>query len=359
MRTSRQLILIGAVSVAGVLVPPAGPFASQPPPPGELIVVPSSSAPGRHAGVELRVLSSTDSPAPAQESIYVPAGYGLATARRPGAVLGGIGALWVKTSSVSNVHYVTGSIKQGQPGHDQSSAPATCAPGAERAVWVASIVVNGATLAIPISVESTRGAERALGAFKLTMCFPSPYVAASGPWSGIRFVSLSFSLLAGKQSIFTNPRRRGIYVWRMLVTPFVLNSATPNPAKTFEARARVAHPHHAGLRLRYVRKKGLVFATGRLLALGKPRPHVRIYLYGSRFGSGVFHFGTVRTRKNGRFSIRRLISERNRPRILYVGASIAEQRARCVEPPVTAAGCVDENLSPPHVFASVTIPAGR
>lgn len=350
-------MLIAAVGVVALLVPGAGPSASQPPPPGELIVVPTSSGPGQHAGLELRVLSSTDSPAPATESIYVPAGYRLATTGRPGALLGGVGALWVRTSNVSDIHYVTGNITQGTPTRPQADAPSSCPSGAERAVWNASVVVDGASLTIPISVEATDEAERVLGAYRLTMCFPSPYLAANGPWAGIRFVSLSFSFLPGKQAIFTNPHRRGIYVWRMLVTPYVLNSGTPDHGKTFEARTRVAHPHRVDLRLRYVQSKRSVFASGRLLALDKPRPGVRIYFYGSRFRGGVFHFGTVRTRKNGRFTLRRLISERGRPRILYVGASIAEQRARCTEPPVTASGCVDENLSPPYVFASVKIPA--
>jgi hypothetical protein len=358
VRSLRRLLVIGCVSALGLALAGAAPSASKPPP-GQLVVIPSSARPGKQAGLELTLRSSTDAPAPARVTIYVPAGYGLTSSRTPGTVIGGVGALFVRTARPSVVHYVTGHIRQGNPARlALDRAAQACAPGSHEGVWIVTFKINKRPVTIRFYVDATAGAEASLGAFKLSACFASPYVP-TGPNApgGVRYVSLSLSLSQAKGSVFTNPAADGTYTWRMLVTPYLAGSGTPNPGARFEARARVQQPHTLTLRVRYLRKTSTLLITGRLLALGRARPGIRVRFYAGRPTGDLFHFGKVRTRADGRYSLLRLVSRRRLARVLYVGASINETRAPCDSPPAAVAGCVDENLSPPpFVAVAVRIP---
>jgi hypothetical protein len=204
-------------------------------------------------------------------------------------------------------------------------------------------------------VQRTLGAERALGAFKLTACLPSPYATstAAAGLPKIRFVQLALSFRS-RRPLFTPPAGGETYVWRMFVTPYGIDSGAPNEAGTFEARARVEQPHVITIHAAYHRKGEAVLMTGRLLALGKPRAGVRVRFYAARPTGQTLHFGKTRTRTDGRFLLRRRVWLRREPRILYLGAGVDEVKAPCSTPSVAPAGCVDENLSPP-AFAALSI----
>jgi hypothetical protein len=322
--------------------------------PGQLVVAPSAKG-GKGAGIDLTIRSSTLVPAPARLVIYVPDGYRVRTSLAAGAVIGGAGVVYVRAARPSAVRYVTGRVKQGNRGRlSQSPSAQACAPGAHLAVWVVNLKTQPVASVLRIYVQRTLPAERALGAFKLTACPPSPYgtTARAGVRPRIRLVQIALSFRS-RRPVFTRPVAAGTYMWRLLVTPYSVDGSAPNETGTFEARARVEQPHVLNLHVVYLRKARALLMSGRLLARGKPRPGVRIRFYAAH-STGTTRFGNTRTRADGRYSLRRRLWLRRDPRVLYFGAGADAVKAPCSAPSVAPAGCVDENLSPP-AFAAVTV----
>ena len=140
--------------------------------------------------------------------------------------------------------------------------------------------------ALRFYVQRTLPAERALGAFKLTACPPSPFGTAATAGPRIRLVHIALSFRS-RRPVFTRPTAGGTYVWRLFVTPYSADGGAPNEAGTFEARARVEQPHVFNFHVAYVRRGTALLMTGRLIARGKPRAGVRIRFYAARSTGGV------------------------------------------------------------------------
>ena len=324
--------------------------------PGALVVIPASARPGKSAGLDLTIRSSPDASAPARVVVYAPAGYRLRTSGRPGTLVGDAGAVFLKKARSSALAYVPGRIQWGDPAKLSSDSRArACAPGRHQAVWIVTFKIKQRTVAIRFYVDRTRRAETSLGAFRLIACLASPYVHARP--GAVHFLELHLELVQGRRSVFTNPVTAGAYTWRMLVTPYYKGRGTANPAATFEARTRVQQPHTLTLHARYLRKTRTLLLSGRLLALGQPRPGIVVKLYGG-VRTGIFNYGHVTTSADGGYSLRKRVPMRRRSRVLDVGVSVDEVRGPCVAPSVAVAGCVDENLSPPpFVAVAVKIPS--
>jgi hypothetical protein len=329
-------------------------------PPGQIVVVPSPARTGQQRGLDLTIRSSSQVPAAAQLTLYVPAGYRLRSPRHTGAVIGGAGALFLRGAKTSALHYVRGLIRQGNPAKLSRSATAqACAPGRHEAVWTVTFDIGNRKVVERLFVDPTAGDETARGAYRIVACLASPYVPADqgGAPAGVRFVGLSLGF-EGRLPVFISPEAAGAYVWRMLVMPYRAGSGDKDTAGTFEARARVEQPHTLTVRAAYVKRSSVLVLTGRLLALGSPRAGVRIRFYAGRPGRPLFHFGKTTTHADGRYLLRRRISPRRYERMLNVGAAINEVKAPCDSPPAAPGGCVDENLSPPPFVArKVRIPA--
>ena len=352
-----RLLVLGCASACAFALAGSAPTATRPPA-GQIVVVPFAARPGRHAGVELVIRSYSQAVAPARVVTYVPYGYSLRLSGTPGRVIGEAGAVFLRKAR-PRVLYVPGGFRQGDRTKLASDPRAqACAPGPHEAVWIASFKVKKRTIAIRFYVDHTRGAEASLGAYRLVACLASPYVPPSegGAYGGLHPLELNLSLFQGQRFVLTKPAAAGTYTWRVFVTPFVPDTATPNTPATFEARTRVQQPHRLSLRATYLRRKRTLLLTGRLLVLGKARPGVRVRFYGVG-PRGPIHFGKTRTRGDGRYSLLRLVSLQRKHRVLDLGATVDEARGPCTSPSTAAGACVDENLSPPQIAtAHVRIP---
>jgi hypothetical protein len=156
----------------------------------------------------------------------------------------------------------------------------------------------------------------------------------------------------------------GSHAWRLLVTPYLYGTATPDDASTFEVRTRVLVPHVLTLKASYEAKAKTLFVSGRLLALGRPRAGVEVDLVVEAedpFWGFQFNFWTVKTKADGTYSLRKRISQAQKAQTITVGTLLSPVSGRCVEPPIVPGGCVDESLSPPRdpPDVNVRIPALR
>jgi hypothetical protein len=133
----------------------------------------------------------------------------------------------------------------------------------------------------------------------------------------------------------------------VLVTPYVVGTATLNAGATFEARSRALVPHVLTVKARFRPKAKTVLVTGRLSALGKPRTGVKVSIIGGSPKGATFWEGSARTRSDGSYSLRKRVRLQLRARKLVVFAYINLGHAPCVDPTAAPGGCVDENISPP------------
>ncbi len=349
MRMVRRTLALGGAAVVALTLAGAGPGASGPPA-AQLVVVPFPASIGGGAGLE--VLPSEKAPAPARLVVYVPAGFGVDTSVAPGTPVGALFALYYTKSIPFDFASVT--VKAGDPATlPGDPAAQACAAGMHAAFWTATFKVLKRSVTIRFYVDPTTGGETALGAFKLVSCLASPYVPFNqgGAPDGLRYDALGIDVSRKGGSIIANPGS-GTFLWRMLVTPYTVGTATPNDAGAFEARARVLIPHVLTVHAHYLRKTKTVLVTGKLSALGQPRAGVPVFFFGGP--GGVVYWGKVRTHAGGTYSLRKRVRPGKRAQTNEVDASVDATRGPCVEPPAAPAGCVDENLSPP-ISASVKV----
>jgi hypothetical protein len=104
-----------------------------------------------------------------------------------------------------------------------------CAPGLHTAVWLLHVVVSGQTIDVPVYVDT-----------------PAPAADPLGQGAPVKLKLLNAKLTVN-QGIVVNPSVRGEYPWRAIVTPYTVNSGTPNAAGTVEARAFVELPTQLNL----------------------------------------------------------------------------------------------------------------
>jgi hypothetical protein len=212
---------------------------------------------------------------------------------------------------------------------------------------VASLKFESAqeSLQTRVYVDPTSGADAALGAFRLVVCLPSPFVPAAqgGAPLGAQFTGLSLDFSV------TNAPATGTYTWSLLVTPYLYGTATPDQSSTFEARARVLEPQVLTLKASYQTKTSTLIVSGRLLALGQPRPGIKFDIIVNKQDPTWLAFAvwTVRTRADGTYSLRKRIPQTGESQALTVDALVDTVPGPCGQPPVVTGGCVDESLSPP------------
>jgi hypothetical protein len=289
---------------------------------------------GATSDLDLDLAISADNAAPARIVIYVPQGYGLNTGVPAGTSVGTIDATAVVGGS--SLQIPEGKILADNPA---SHAADPCAPGSHAAVWVA----HAATFAIPIYVDPTAGPETALGAYKLVVCLLSPYVpeSAGGAPSGARLTEadLGFfeSSTLGVTAVFTNPSTKGIYIWRVLVTPYTVGSAAPNALATYELRGDVFIPATLTLKKKSFSKRSKkVTVTGRLTLVGAPFGGVPVDI--RRWDNGRL-VGQGKTNKRGVYTATFKLL-----RTMLLVAVILPGEGSCDATPPTAApaGCTSE-----------------
>jgi hypothetical protein len=273
----------GARNVTGVLVAPAGPccMLGEPPP----------------------VLSVT---------LYIPAGYHIDLDLPAGST---VGAVFAEGSS--------GALEALDPAGNSNP----CAPGPHAALWGADLSVSGDE-PVRVFVDLTRGADTALGAYRLTYC-------------GSYLAELILDDL-------TTPSRTGIYTWRAFITPQF------DATQTYELRADVPVPHVITARTRYLARSQTLVISGTVVAGNEPETgsFVRVEL---RPGSRRPETHYARTGTDGNFTVTsRVLQTRARQRLVF--EATAGTVGPCTSPSPAPGGCGDERSSETTASFTATIP---
>jgi hypothetical protein len=232
------------------------------------LIIAGATNPGS-ARVSIQFLEDKSDAAPARIAIYAPAGYTSVVTASPGTVVGTVHAdLQALAISPDAVISADGQIIAANPA-DPAVIANTCAPGQHTAVWLLRVTVTGQTLNVPVYVDAPAPtADPLAGAspVKLTVCFSSPYVPtdAGGAPFGAKVLN---AILQMNQGTLTTPVTRGSYMWRTVVTPYTVGTASPNVPGTVEARALVDTPQVLGISVKVTNKrKHMVRITGTLRA---------------------------------------------------------------------------------------------
>lgn len=266
--------------------------------------------------------------------IYAPTGYTAVLAQPAGTQVGTVEAqVQVREPIAGAVLPLTGTITAASPAAHTTNQ---CAPGTHAAVWLLSLQAAGQTLTVPVYVDQTVGTETAIGAYKLTVCLPSPNIPASA--GGATFgAKLILAQLNFTQGVFTTPNNSGTFRWQMLATPWPTTAAgPPNAAGTVSAQGRVGLP--ARVTLRATSRAGRVTITGSVLeaTTGVSRQPVRVRVANRNY--------TVRTNAGGayRLVVRRPVRSRT---TITATANIPARTISCSTPsPFPGVSCVTETL---------------
>lgn len=228
-RTIRVAMLLGAAFAS--LAYAGSAFASFAP----KLIVSSATPPAAGGGGPTRigvVVNNADDPT-AKVSIYIPAGYQVATATA--GKLGDVTATAAAADLGGAVLPLTGELDAIAPTAATTAAAAQCGVSPSQ-TWNLQLTAAGQTLNVPLFVAAGNAAEAAAGyQTKLVVCLPPPDVPPGTPGRatfGAKLLSASFT-----SSAITQPTATGDYRWTSLWTPYNPGKGTPNPAGSVEVQA--------------------------------------------------------------------------------------------------------------------------
>lgn len=216
--------------------------------------------------VSIQLLEEKTDAAPARIVIYAPGGYTTVATAAPGTVVGTAHAdLQALAINADTIIPAEGQIVADDPAKHTMDA---CAPGLHTAVWLLNVSASGQTLSVPAYVDAPPPSTDALAGpspLRITVCFPSPYVA---PPVGATFgAKVLDAILQLNQGVVTTPVARGSYAWRGFITPYAVGTATPNLTGTVEVRGLVDTPQVLSINVKVTnKKKHMVRVTGTLKA---------------------------------------------------------------------------------------------
>ena len=184
------------------------------------------------ASVTIKVSQAQTDPQPAKITIYVPAGYTLNTTQTAGSVIGKTtGTVFARDLNIPLP--LEGDVVVDSPAKYVTNP---CSPGTHQAVWILRLSVAGQTIALPVYVDSTSGAESPLGSAKLQVCLGPSDVPAGAPGrspNGAQLLDATFTV----NGVLTPPV--GPARWTAFTTPYNAGTGTPNAAGTVETRSFV------------------------------------------------------------------------------------------------------------------------
>jgi hypothetical protein len=240
--------------------------------------------------------------ATAKVTIYVPQGYTGTLGASAGTQLGTIDASIIAFAiSPTQPLPLKGVITADDPAKYTTNP---CSPGTHEAVWLLRLQAAGTELAVPGYVDTvTAPTEAPLGKFKLQFCLPSPYIppSAGGAMLGAKLVSATLHL----SNVFALPAQNGSYGWTALTTPYTVNTGTPNPAGTVQARAFVQLPAQLSLKAKVKKKTATLSGALRLNLAGLAGVKVSLLSGSSR--TKLKAAGSATTRAGGAFSFRKTV----------------------------------------------------
>jgi hypothetical protein len=199
------------------------------------------------SGAVVQVTEDKSDAAPAKITIYSSQGYTGTVTGTPGTQIGTVHAdLQALAISPDAIVQADGTVLEGDASSSTLQAAATQCTGTptHTAVWLLHVTVSGTTLDVPVYVDAPSPAADPLaqGApVRLTLCLASPYAEAGTARAafGAKIINAAITL---NQGIIVNPSSQGVFPWRSIITPYNVNSGTPNAAGTVEARAFVSVP---------------------------------------------------------------------------------------------------------------------
>ena len=292
-------------------------------------------------------------------NIYVPAGYTLNTSQAPGTSIGSVDA--AAFSHDNNLTLpLSGTVTTDAPANHAADSTACARTAASLAVWILNLSVAGQTIALPLYVNPTAGAEQGLGAYKLSICLPPPDVPIGTPGrsaNGAQVLDAKFTV----NGVFTTPTAGGILRWETLFTPYNPGQGTVNLAGTFEARSLIGLP--VNLTLATTVKKGKKTAAytvkGKLSEGGVPVSGVGVTIVRGPSASRLTKVSSPQTTAAGAFSATGKVAAKKTT--YFKATASAGQRdftaQGCVNPlpaTVAPAGCVSATL-PPLSAASIVV----
>jgi hypothetical protein len=280
-------------------------------------------------------------------NVYVGSGYAAKLDQAKGGTIGTVDATGFLHSG-GLVVPLGGNVVVDAPSSYTAQSTVCARTPTSAAVWLLNLSVAGQTLAVPVFVNPTTGAEQALGAYKLSVCL-TPWdipESAGGAPQGAQLLDVRFTV----NGIFTTPTSGSLVKWETLFTPYAPGTGAPNPAGTFEARAFVPLPVILGIKSSYVKKSNTWTLTGKATEGGSPVPSLTLKLARGSSAGSLAQKGTVKTGANGTFKVSGKLSPR-KTTYFQVGGSVAERdytATGCQSPAaaVAPAGCVNATLSP-------------
>jgi hypothetical protein len=214
------------------------------------------------ASVTVRLSQDGTDPQPAKITVYVPAGYTLGASPAAGTTIGTTEGE-VNARDLGGISLpLSGDVVVDNPANHLTDV---CAPGTHAAVWILRLSISGQTIALPVYVDPTSGAEAALGSAKLVTCLGPSDVPAGTPGRAANGAQLRFASFT-VNGVLTPPV--GPARWIAFTTPYNPGVGTPNVAGTVETRAFVG-PGAVTLTTKVTsKKKKQVTLSGRVTQSG-------------------------------------------------------------------------------------------
>jgi hypothetical protein len=211
-----------------------------------------------------------------------------------------------------------------------------CAPGRHEAVWALTIEL---LFDVFVVVDATQGDERALGSYRLQLCYGELPVGEPGPPGPSKLVVARFSV----DGVFFAPGVPGDYLWRAFAIPARAGPDPPGEPDALELRALVPMPYRMLLRARFEPGRRTALVEGTLTGGGRPLGGVDIWVFRTRTSRSPVTIparrAPTKTTAKGRFRTR----VRHGSTAWVVAVAFPRPRS-CREPP--SAACLSETMSP-------------
>jgi hypothetical protein len=305
--------------------------------------------------IHIRIPQTTDPIA--ADNIYVPSGYTLDLSTAAGSNIGSVDATAFSRDTNLTLP-LSGTVTTDTPSSHTSDSTACARTATSAAVWILNLTVAGQTIALPVYVNPTAGAEQALGAYKLSICLPPPDVPIGTPGrsaNGAQVLDAEFTI----NGVFKTPTAGGALRWESLFTPYNPGKGTVNPAGTFEARALVSLPVSLAFGVTYTKKKGTYSLKGKLSEGGLPAAGLVVSILRGTSATKLAKVASSTTKADGSWSA----SGRVKPKKTTYFKATASAKERdftaqgCQNPlpaTVAPAGCVSATL-PAWTATSVVV----
>jgi hypothetical protein len=269
---------------------------------------------------------------PAKITFYVPAGYTLNATQTAGTKIGTTtGHVFARDLNLTLP--LEGDVVVDDPAKHTTDS---CSPGSHTAVWILQLTIQGNTIALPVYVSPTSGAETSRGSAKLEVCLSPDDTPAGSPGrspNGAHLIDATFTV----NGVITPPV--GAERWISLWTPYATGTGLPNAAGTVEARSFVG-PGATTIASKVLnRKKKLLRISGKVTQSGIAVAGAKVTLQinnRNRF--------TARTQANGSYFFKLQSKARRKVTSFFRTKTTVAAReagaAGCASPTVTGVPCV-------------------